>query len=130
MASSFEFALVTPERTLFEGEVTMVTLRSANGDIAFLANHSPFIGTVTICPLKIMLPDGSVCMAAVDGGFVRAANNKVSVVTPSGSLATELEVEAILHMKREAEGRLSQGENSGAELALRAAEVRLEIANA
>ncbi|SHE65798.1 F-type H+-transporting ATPase subunit epsilon [Ferrithrix thermotolerans DSM 19514] len=128
MASSFPFALVSPERVVFEGDVRAVTLRSGGGDITFMAGHAPFIGLVETCAMRIELEDGSVSMAAVDGGFVRAAMNKVSVVTSSAELATEIEAETVLHMRSEAERALSEGDEELGNRLMRSAKVRMELA--
>ena len=39
-------AVVSPERVLFEGEATQVITRTTEGDVAFLANHAAFLGTL------------------------------------------------------------------------------------
>lgn len=125
--ATFEFALVTPEAVLFDGETQMVSLRSAGGDIAFMAGHSPFIGNVEICVLKIVLPDNSVEMVAVDSGFVRVVNNKVTVCSPSASLGSDLSHHDVMEMKVDAERRISDQEGEDAEDDLRRAHIRLEL---
>ena len=63
--------LVSPERTLFTGEATMVQARTlGGGDIAFLSGHAPFIGALAIDQVVIRLTDGTEEVAAVHGGFV------------------------------------------------------------
>lgn len=127
--ANFPFVLVSPEHVVFEGEVNAVTLRSGSGDITFMAGHSPFIGLVETCALRIVLADGSVSMAAVDGGFVRAALNKVSVVTSSAELATEIEAAMVLNMRTQAEQAIRDGDEELGSRLMQSAKVRMEIAD-
>ena len=57
--ASTQVELVTPTGTLFSGQAEMVVCRSGGGDIAFLANHMPYIGTLEPYPLRIVHPEGS-----------------------------------------------------------------------
>ena len=72
--AAFSVSLVTPERILFEGEAEMVTMRSGGGDIAFLANHEPYVSTVEIGLVRIDLADGEKQRFAAHGGFVEVAD--------------------------------------------------------
>ena len=52
--------LVSPERTLFSGEATMVRARTVGGgDIAFLPGHAPFVGALATWTVEVTLVDGS-----------------------------------------------------------------------
>jgi F-type H+-transporting ATPase subunit epsilon len=87
LAREFPLAIVTPERTIFEGDVVSLSLRSGLGDITFLAMHMPFIGTIAPCVGHLVGADGVEVGMVFDGGFVRANGTKVSVIAPS--VATE-----------------------------------------
>ena len=61
--------LVSPERTLFSGDATMVRARTVGGgDIAFLAGHAPFVGALAISTVEISLAEGGSEKAAVQNG--------------------------------------------------------------
>ena len=79
--------LVTPTGTLFSGQAEMVVCRSADGDIAFLANHMPYIGALEAYPLRIVHPEGAAAADElrfqVGGGFVEVSNNRVIVLCDS-----------------------------------------------
>jgi F-type H+-transporting ATPase subunit epsilon len=49
--------IVSPEATLFKGEVTSVTLPGVNGSFQVLNNHAPIVSTLKQGTLKIMAPD-------------------------------------------------------------------------
>jgi F-type H+-transporting ATPase subunit epsilon len=100
MAATFPCALVTPEAVIFEGEVVSVSLRSGLGDIAFFAQHSPYISTVEPCVVKVVKADGETMLVGVDGGFVRTAGNVVSVVAPFASIGDGDEEELLAAVRK------------------------------
>jgi F-type H+-transporting ATPase subunit epsilon len=83
--------LVTPTGTLFSGQAEMVVCRTAGGDIAFLANHMPYIGALEAYPLRIVHPEGAGAgeelRFEVGGGFVEVNNNRVIVLCDSAEPA-------------------------------------------
>lgn len=125
---SFPFALRTPERTLFEGEVDEVSLRAAGGDIAFLTGHVPFIGAVRVSECRIAPTGSPTVLAAVHGGLVEVDPERaVVLLAPIAELAEEIDVARA----RAAEARLSGSahiEDAAAAAALERAVCRLGVA--
>jgi F-type H+-transporting ATPase subunit epsilon len=78
--------LVTPNATLYSGQAEMLVCRTAGGDIAFLANHMPYVGALEAYPLRIVHPEagpgGGRDELAFDvkGGFVEVSGNQVVVL--------------------------------------------------
>ncbi len=66
--------------------------------------------------------------AALHGGFVKVADNKVSIVAGVAELAEEIDVDRAQRALEAAEGRLSTGDVAEAEAALARARVRIEAA--
>jgi len=99
VANTF-FELVTPTRTLFKGEAEMVACRTVDGEIAFLADHIPYIGALDCCVVRALgaLPEGSggsdasELRVAVRGGFVEVKDNRVIVLADEAVLASEVDV--------------------------------------
>jgi hypothetical protein len=55
--------LVSPERTLFSGDATMVRARTiGGGDIAFLTGHAPFVGALSRSPSPPVVSRPRPCM--------------------------------------------------------------------
>ena len=46
-------------------------LSTAEGDLTVLDGHTPLIGSVVPCEVRVELPDGSALLVAVHGGFVQ-----------------------------------------------------------
>ncbi len=126
MPASFPFQLVTPQRTILDGQAEQVIMHTEGGDIAFLANHIPFIGVVEPCMLRVLLSDQSEKRAAVHGGFVEV-RDEVAVVAGVAELPDEIDAPRAERALQEAESRLASGaEDPEAELSLARAKARLE----
>jgi F-type H+-transporting ATPase subunit epsilon len=126
---SMQVEVVSPERILFSGEADMVVARSEGGDIAFLSNHSPFLGTLGIGIVKVNLTGGGVEHIAVHGGFVEVRDNRVIILSDVAELVDHIDLERARKAKDEAEAQLRAGNNGEIDAALRRAEVRIELAS-
>ena len=69
--SLFSIRLVTPERILVDGVAAEVVLRTAEGDVTFLAGHTPLVGTVEPGIVRVVGADGEIARFASHGGFVQ-----------------------------------------------------------
>lgn len=129
MSPTINVSLLTPEKRLFSGLATFVSLRSGGGDIAFLANHAPFIGTIEICVVKIELLDAPALFAAVHGGFVNVARNEVVILASVAELSTNIDIERVQRaLLRANQALMSLPGDINAEKAVHRAEVRLDAA--
>ena len=128
---ALQVELVSPERILYSGEADMVIARAANGDIAFLTGHAPFIGALDIGVVRIKPTDGGTeVSAAVHGGFVEVRDNRVIILSDVAELADQIDVERARRQREEAEERLRHEHDADCESALRRAHVRIEVAEA
>jgi F-type H+-transporting ATPase subunit epsilon len=73
-------SIVSPEQVLFEGEATQVVTRTTEGDVAFLAGHSPFLGTLVAAETRVYLPDGTIEHFDLEGGFVEVSGDGVTIL--------------------------------------------------
>jgi F-type H+-transporting ATPase subunit epsilon len=127
---SLDVALVSPERILYTGEADMVVCRTPEGEIAFLTGHAPFVGTLEIAPVRVILPDGSEVKAAVHGGFVEVRDNKVSVLSDVAELPAQIDSERARRALEDAERRCAETDDVDCQRAIRRAKLRLDVAAA
>lgn len=73
-------AVVSPEEVLFEGDATQVITRTTEGDVAFLAGHTPFVGVLAEGDTRVFLPGGEVRTFHIADGFVEISNDVVSIL--------------------------------------------------
>jgi F-type H+-transporting ATPase subunit epsilon len=108
--------LVTPERILYSGAAEFVVLRTDGGEIMFLPHHADFVGAVDICVVRIAPVGGEggedethEVRAAMAGGFVHVADNRVTVLASIAELAGEIDVERARRALQEAEAAEGEG---------------------
>ena len=92
-------ALVVPDRELWSGDATMVIAKTTEGDIGVLTGHSPVFGVLAEGSLVEIRPaegaDQSVTVtAAVSGGFLSVADDRVSVLAAQAQLSAEVDTSA------------------------------------
>jgi F-type H+-transporting ATPase subunit epsilon len=121
--------LVSPERILWSGEAEMVVARTSEGDIAFLAGHSPFIGALGIGAVSIRATDGTEERAAVHGGFVEVSEDRVTILSDVAELASDIDADRARRALEAAERRDQDLDDVEAEAALRRARLRVELAS-
>lgn len=81
--STFHLAVSSPDGYLFDGDAVKIILRGAEGDLAVMAGHIPFVTSVQPCDCKIELPDGTVRTGHLDGGLLTVSAKKVTLLSGS-----------------------------------------------
>lgn len=126
--------VVSPEKVLYEGEGEMVVCRTADGDIAFLPQHAPFLGALGVAKVRVILPpaaghpDGEQVIA-VHAGFVEVSDDHVIVLSDVAELPEQIDVARAEAAKARAEAALAANEHdTEAAAALARAELRLDVA--
>ena len=99
--------LVAADRTVWSGQATMVVAKTAEGDIGVLRNHMPVLSLLVDGVVEIEPVDGERMYAAVDGGFLSVANNRVSILSQFAALSHEIDVAAA---RAELESAQSEGD--------------------
>ncbi|MBM3674032.1 MAG: ATP synthase F1 subunit epsilon [Actinobacteria bacterium] len=123
--------VVSPERVLYKGDAEMVVCRTSDGEIAFLPGHVPFVGALGIAKVRILVPGPEEVAAAVHGGFVEVAHDRVTVLSDVAELADQVDVVRARTARDAAADRLRHDpENTEVAEALARAELRLEVAGA
>lgn len=100
-------AIITPDQTVFEGEVMSVTLPTANGEITVLPHHMPLITTVVPGPMIVREPSGE-HVFAVSRGVIEVQPNMVNVLSDIADRADILEEEAAKNARRQAEKLMAE----------------------
>jgi F-type H+-transporting ATPase subunit epsilon len=99
-------ALVVPDRELWSGEARTVIAKTTEGDIGVLTGHSPVFGVLAEGSLvEILNDDADPVRAAVSGGFLSVADDRVSILAAEARLAQEVDRE---EARRELDTALSE----------------------
>lgn len=94
--------ITTPDRTMFEGEVSSVSLPTAQGEITVLPHHIPLLSIVAPGAITIREKGGEHVLA-VSRGVVEVDGSTIRVLVDTADRAEELEEQAILKAKADAE---------------------------
>ena len=73
-------SIISPERVLFEGEVSSIVAPAFDGEVGILSRHAPMV---------TLLGEGSLEIGGrtfkVAGGFLQVVDNQVRIVTERAS---------------------------------------------
>ncbi|MBM7091450.1 F0F1 ATP synthase subunit epsilon [Streptomyces sp. NPDC012461] len=123
MAAELHVALVAADREVWSGEATLVVARTTSGDIGVMPGHQPLLGVLESGPVTIRTNEGETVVAAVHGGFISFADNKLSLLAEVAELADEIDVRSV-------EQELARAKAEEDPAAERRADVRLRTASA
>jgi F-type H+-transporting ATPase subunit epsilon len=73
---SFEVSLVTPEGPAFEGEVEMIVVPGAAGEIGVLARHAPLVAMLKAGSIRIYIRESEVREFATGPGFFKVEQDR------------------------------------------------------
>jgi F-type H+-transporting ATPase subunit epsilon len=73
-------SVVSPERTLYEGEAESIVAPAFDGQVGILTNHAPMLTLLGTGELRLSASGGD-RKFTVSGGFLEVADNRVRVVT-------------------------------------------------
>ena len=80
--AGFQAQILTPNGSLFEGEVTGVQMPGILGSFEVKANHAPIVSVLEKGKVLVRKSDGEISYA-ISGGFVEAAQNKLTLIAES-----------------------------------------------
>ena len=130
MSKTFQAQLLTPEGSLFEGEVEGVQVPGKSGNFLMLFNHAPIVSSLGVGRIIIKKPDSSETVYAVSGGFVEMNDNNLTILAEKAEEASEIDVEEAKKLRDDAKERLKDVnlDREKAEKDLAIADNKLKIA--
>ena len=66
----FSLTVSSPDGNIFSGKAVFLSLRGADGDLAVLADHAPFVTSVQPCICCFELQDGTEKALRIGGGLL------------------------------------------------------------
>jgi len=86
-----KFKIVTPERVVFEDEVSQITLPVTDGQVTILPNHRSYIASLN--PGELMVKkEGKEHWISISGGFVEFHGNELTVLADTAERAEEIDL--------------------------------------
>lgn len=117
-----DVTVISPEKTLYEGNAEYVRLPGVDGSFGVLTNHAPLVALLDVGIIEIKKANESFKMV-VDGGFVEVKSNKINVMANGGALKSELDQKKVQSNLEKA----SQSQEKTKDLEIKKAKVRLKL---
>ena len=128
--NTFKVSIITPERSFYEGEATMVEFNTVEGEIGVLPKHIPLTTVIAPGICTITEVEGQK-KAAIHAGLAEVLPDKVTLLAEIAEWPEEIDVERAKSAEERARERLaSKAEGIDvlrAEVALKKALVRQNI---
>ena len=87
--NTMKLEIVTPMGLIFDGDVKMVTLPGKEGEFGVLPQHAQLVSLLDAGLITIENSDGSETTVAVNGGYVKVDENKVSCIVDGAVLISD-----------------------------------------
>ena len=81
--NTFRLIVSSPDGTVFDGDVAILSLRGIAGELAVMAGHVPFVTTVVPCDCKLEFDDDSERIGHTEGGLLAVGKDKVTLLSGS-----------------------------------------------
>ena len=126
--AELDVALVAADREVWSGKASLVVAKTTDGDVGIMPQHQPILSllkpsVITIRTVVDGAP-GETLRAALHGGFISVANDRVSLLSEAAELVEEIDAdraqEALTRARAGEFGADSEAAAARAELRLRA----------
>ncbi|OGO81177.1 MAG: ATP synthase F1 subunit epsilon [Clostridiales bacterium GWC2_40_7] len=128
--NTFYIEIITPVRTFYTGDVEMIIIKTPEGEMGVLKDHTPMIVAVAIGPIRI-LKDGEWLEAVLSEGFMEIMKNKTVILADTAEWPNEIDINRARAAEERARERLqsqlSRVEYMQSQAALQRALSRLKV---
>ena len=125
--------IVSQDRTVFEGDVDIVVVPGAEGEMGILPDHSPLLSIIRLGVIKVRQGTEE-HLFTVTGGLLEVQPSIVTILADAAEDVDEINMARAEEARERARQRLAEGPAPGteaylaAEAALRRSNLRLEAA--
>jgi F-type H+-transporting ATPase subunit epsilon len=126
VSDPLQVEMVAADRVVWSGEATMVSARTAEGDIGILSDHAPILSVMLPWPVEIRPVEGDRVLAAVGPGFLSVAKNRVSILAEHIELAADIDASQAQRALEDA--RSAEGDDDERQWVVQFAEARVRTA--
>ncbi len=72
--------IITPDKKIFSGEVSLVQLPGTNGSFEILKDHAPIVSTLSKGKIKIINSEKAIQFFEINSGVAEVQKNKIIVL--------------------------------------------------
>ena len=100
--------IVSAEKAIFSGAITMVSLRGSIGELGILPGHAPLLTGIKPGPVQLRLENGEEEVFYASGGFLEVQPGMVTILADTASRAEDIDEAAAVEAKQAAERTLAE----------------------
>ena len=100
--------IVSAEKAIFSGAVTMVSLRGSIGELGILPGHAPLLTGIRPGPVQLRLESGEEEVFYASGGFLEVQAGMVTILADTASRAEDIDEAAAVEAREAAERALAE----------------------
>ena len=108
MATTMQCDIVSAEKEIFSGRVTMVIATGSIGELGILPGHAPLLTGIEPGPVTLRLEDGEEDVFFASGGFLEVQPGIVTVLADTALRADDIDEAAAIDVRERAERGLSE----------------------
>jgi F-type H+-transporting ATPase subunit epsilon len=108
--AGFALEIVTPEKTVYSGQIVSLQAPGSEGSFGIMAGHMPLLTSLQIGALRFAEEGGNEAWMAVSGGFAEVGQERVTILAETAERADEIDVVRAESSRQRAEERLATRE--------------------
>ena len=78
-----QLEIITPDKKIFEGEVSLVQVPGSKGSFEVLKNHAPIVSTLEPGQIKIIDLNNQIQYLDIGKGVIEVKNNLITILAES-----------------------------------------------
>ncbi|UJF23967.1 F0F1 ATP synthase subunit epsilon [Suttonella sp. R2A3] len=108
MAKTFHVNVVSADRQLFNGEVSMIVATAVGGELGILPGHTPMLAALKPGQVRLYLDEDRKEdeVIYVSGGFIEVQPHETLILADEAKRAEQLDPERVEAARRQAEERM------------------------
>jgi len=122
MAMTMHCDIVSAEKEIFSGRVTMVIATGALGELGVMPGHAPLLTGIKPGPIRLKFDNGDEQVFFASGGFLEVQPSTVTVLADTALRADDLD-EAAAQQAKEIAERSLQGQAADFDFSVAAAQL-------
>ena len=122
--TTFPVEVLTPEGEVFNGEVEMISTRTATGSIGILANHTPLLAMLDPTELRLYRSESEIVRYAQGEGYLQVADGRALILVEEAQTPQQLDAADLQEKLRAAEDAYAKAEDGSEEQRLAARDRR------
>lgn len=107
MANTIHVDIVSAEHELFSGEATMVFAPAVLGEVGIAPRHTPLLTPLNAGDVRVQTAEGDEEIIYVSGGMLEVQPHLVTILSDTALRAQDIDEEAALKAKEDAERALA-----------------------